>query len=103
MDDPFYLKKKLGMWRSLNPFTKTPYVLHFRLTMEHKERLYGLSRETGKPIDEVLSVIFDLGLACEKDKKGRTDMVYYDPDMDRNDFYHALLVKGFSAYDAGKK
>ena len=103
MDNPFYLKKKFGMRRSLIPFTKSPYVLHFRLTMAHKDRLYELSREEGKPVDEVLLEIFDLGLACEKNAKGRTDMVYYDPDMNYNDFYHALLVKGFAAYDARKK
>jgi len=103
MDNPFYLKKKLGMRRSLNPFTKTPYILDFRLTMAHKNRLYALSRETGTSIDEALRVILDLGFACEKDASGRTDMVYYDPDMTCNDFYHAILVKGFAAYDAGKR
>ncbi len=103
MDDPFYLKKKLGMRRSLNPFTKKPYVLDFRLTTEHKNRLYALSSDTGKSIDEALWMIFDLGLVREKDEGGRTDKVYYDSDMDCNDFYHALLVKGFAAYDAGKK
>ncbi len=91
------------MRRSLIPFTKKPYVLRFRMTLEHKDWLYELSCEMGRPINEMLSVIFDMGLACEKDVKGRKDMVYYDPDMDRNDFYHALLVKGFTAYDAGKK
>jgi hypothetical protein len=102
MDNPLYLKKKLGMRRRLVPFTNKPYLLNFRLTMEHKERLYALTRETGEPIDEVLWMIFKLGLVREKDEAGRTDKVYYDPDMDYNDFYHALLVKGFAAYDAGK-
>ena len=103
MDDPFYLKKILGMRGRLNPFTKKPSVQHFRLTTEHKRRLYAISSETGLSIDEVLSVIFDLGLVCEKDKKGRTDKVYFDPDMDCNDYYHALLIKGIAAYDAGKR
>ena len=103
MDDPFYLKKKFGIRRSLNPFTKNPYILDFRLTTEHKNRLYALSRELGKPIGEAVQIIFDLGLLREKDENGRTDMVYYDPDMDKNDYYHALLVRGFAAYDAGKK
>ena len=102
MDNPFYLKKKLGMRRRLIPFTKKPYLLNFRRTTEHKERLYALSREMGTSVDDVLWMIFDLGLVREKDEGGRTDKVYYDPDMDCNDFYHALLVRGFAAYDAGK-
>lgn len=103
MDNPFYLKKKLGMRRSLIPFAKKPYVLHFHLTLEHKDRLYDLSREMGTSVDEVLMMIFDLGLLSEKDEKGRTDMVYYDPDMSCDDFYHALLVMGFARYDAVKR
>ncbi len=91
------------MRRSLNSFTKTPYILDFRLTMAHKNRLYALSRDTGTSVDEALRVILDLGFACEKYANGRTDMVYYDPDMTCNDFYHAILVKGFAAYDAGKR
>ena len=103
MDDPIYLMKKFGMRRSLNPFSRSRYVLHICMTLAHQERLYALSRETGKPIGEMLPIILNLGLLCEKDAKGRTDMVYYDPDIDRNEFYHALLVKGFAAYDAGKR
>ncbi|MPL77883.1 hypothetical protein SDC9_23743 [bioreactor metagenome] len=103
MDDPFYLMKKFGMRRRLIPFTTKPYLLNFRLTTEHKERLDPLTRETGKPLDDVVWMILALGLACEKDEKGRTDKVYYDPDMDRNDFYHALFIKGFAAYDAGMR
>jgi len=103
MDDPIYLMKKFGMRRSLNPFSRSRYVLHICMTLAHQERLYALSRETGKPIGEMLPIILNLGLLCEKDAKGRTDMVYYDPDIDRNEYYYALLVKGFAAYDAWKK
>jgi hypothetical protein len=103
MQSPFYFRKKLGIRRRLIPFTKNPYLLHFRLTLEHQERLFALVRETGKSIDDVVSAIFILGLMREKDEAGRTDKVYYDPDMDYNDYYDALLVRGFAAYDARKK